>query len=101
MTINIFYNKALHAAGMEAIRVLVRGCAVLQPGPVRAHLQHRLDRDAALPRHEEADLQPAAGGLSHLRHPVSWTVEFSNCDTGVQLDIDTRIQIYKYIYTKF
>ena len=78
---------------MEAVRVLVRGRAVLQPGPVRAHLEHRLHRDAALPRHEEADLQPATGGPRHLRHPVSWTVEFSNCDIDVQLYINIQIQI--------
>ena len=82
---------------MEAVRVLVRGRAVLQPGPVRAHLEHRLHRDAALPRHEEADLQPAAGGPRHLRHPVSWTVEFSNwkqyvTSRYVQLYINIQIQ---------
>ena len=82
---------------MEAVRVLVRGRAVLQPGPVRAHLEHRLHRDAALPRHEEADLQPAAGRPRHLRHPVSWTVEFSNwkqyvTSRYVQLYFNIQIQ---------
>ena len=53
-------------SGLETIRVLVRGCSVLQSRPVRSYLQHRLHRDAPLPGHEEADIQPAPSGAGHL-----------------------------------
>ena len=56
--------------GVEAVRVLVRGNIILQSRVVRSHLQHGLHRDPPLPRHEEADLQPAPSHAGCLRYVV-------------------------------
>ena len=56
--------------GMETIRVLVRGSFIFKPWFVRPHIQHRLHRHSAVPRHEKTDIQSTLGCTGNLWHTV-------------------------------